>query len=52
MCRGPPCDEMLRELDEDIWESLAKCFQFRLLNRWTEDDDMLWARQLVTMVKK
>ena len=23
-----------------------------LLNHWTEDQDMLWARQLVTMVKK
>ena len=44
--------EMLRELDEDIWETLARCFQFRLLNHWTEDEDMLWARQLVTMVKK
>ena len=43
--------EMLRELDEDIWEILAKCFQFSLLN-WTEDEDMLWARQLVTMAKK
>ena len=39
--------EMLRELDEDIWETLAKCFQFRLLNHWSEDQDMLWARQLV-----
>ena len=29
---------MLTELDEDIWETLAQ--------------DMLWARQLVTMVKK
>ena len=44
--------EMLRKLDDDIWETLAKCFQFRLLNHWTEDQDMLWARQLVTMVKK
>ena len=44
--------EMLRELDEDTWETLAKCFQFRLLHHWTEDEDMLWARQLVTMVKK
>ena len=44
---------MLRELDEDTWETLARCFQFRLLNHWTEEDqDMLWARQLVTMVKK
>ena len=43
--------EMLRELDDDMWETLAKCFQFRLLNHWT-DEDMLWARQLVTMVKK
>ena len=44
--------EMLKELDEDMWETFAKCFQFRLLNHWTEDQDMLWARQLVTMVKK
>ena len=32
---------MLKELDEDM-----------LLNHWTENQDMLWARQLVTMVKK
>ena len=44
--------EMLRELNQDIWETLARCFLFRLLNLWTEDQDMLWARQLVTMVKK
>ena len=43
--------EMLRELDEDTRETLAKCFPFRLLNHWTEDQDLLWARQLVTMVK-
>ena len=30
--------EMLTELDDDIWETLAKCFQFRLLNHWTEDE--------------
>ena len=23
-----------------------------LLNHWTEDQDMMWARQLVTLVKK
>ena len=44
--------EMLRELDQDIWETLARSLQFRLLNHWTEDQDMMWARQLVTMVKK
>ena len=44
--------EMLRELDDDVWETLATCFQFRLLNHWTEDEDMLWARHLVTIVKK
>ena len=44
--------EMFRELDEDIWETLAKLFQFRLLNHWTEDEDPLWAGQLVAMVKK
>ena len=44
--------EMLRELDDDIWETLAKCFQFRLQNHWTEGEDMLWARQLVAMVKE
>ena len=26
--------EMPRELDEDTWETLAKCCQFRLLNHW------------------
>ena len=45
-------DDLVREFDQDPWETLAKCFQFRLLNHWTEDQDMLWARQLVTMVKK
>ena len=44
--------EMLRELDSDIWETIASCFQFRLMNRWTEDTDKLWKTQLVTMVKK
>ena len=44
--------EMLRELDQDIWETLARCFRFRLLNHWTKDQDMMWARQLVTMVEK
>ena len=44
--------EMLRELVEDTWETLSRCFQFRLLNHWTEDQGMLWAGQLVTMVKK
>ena len=28
--------EMLRELDDDMWETLAKCFHCRLLNHWTE----------------
>ena len=32
--------EMFRELDEDIWETLANCFQFRSLNHWTEDEDV------------
>ena len=44
--------EMLRELDADIWETIASCFQFRLMNRWTEETDKLWKTQLVTMVKK
>ena len=44
--------KMLRELDQDTRETLARCFQYRLLNQWTEDQDMMWARQLVTMVKK
>ena len=39
-------------MDDDIKKTLAKCFQFRLLNHWTEVEYMLWARQLVTMVKK
>ena len=43
---------MVRELNQDIWETLARCFHFRLLNHWTEDQDMVWARLLVTMVKK
>ena len=44
--------EMLRELDQDMRETLARCCQFRLLNHWAEDKDMMWARKLVTMVKK
>ena len=44
--------EMLRELDSDVWETIANCFQFRLLNHWTEDTDSVWKTQLVTMVKK
>ena len=34
--------EMLRELDSDVWETIANCFQFRLLNHWTEDTDSVW----------
>ena len=44
--------EMLRELDSDIWETIASCFQFRLMNHWTEETDKSWNTQLVTMVKK
>ena len=44
--------EMLRELDSDIWDKIASCFQYRLLNHWTEAADDLWNMQLVTMVKK
>ena len=44
--------EMLRELDSDVWETIASCFQFRLMNHWTEDVDNLWNQQLVTVVKK
>ena len=44
--------EMLRELDSDIRETIASCFQFRLLNHWTEDTDSVWKTQLVPMVKK
>ena len=38
--------EMPSETSKDTWETLAKSFQFRLLNHWTEEQDML-----VTMVK-
>ena len=44
--------EMLRELDSGIWETIASCFQFRLMNHWTEDTDRLWKTQRITMVKK
>ena len=44
--------EMLRALDSDIWETIASCFQFRLMNHWTEGTDALWRTQLVTTVKK
>ena len=44
--------EMLRELDADIWEMIARCFWYRLLNHWTECDDQLWKTQQVTMVNK
>ena len=30
---------MLRELDADIWETIACCFRYRLLNHCTECDD-------------
>ena len=43
---------MLRELDSDVWETIASCFQFRLMNHWKEDADNLWKQQVVTMVKK
>ena len=38
--------EMLRSWTETFRTLLQSAFS------WTEDDDMLWARQLVTMVKK
>ena len=44
--------EMLRELDADIWDTIACCFRYRLLHHWTEGDDQMWKAQLVTMVKK
>ena len=44
--------EMLRELEMDMWEKIALCFQHRLLNHWTEDSDEIWKTQVVTMVKK
>ena len=44
--------EMLRELDTDISEILASCFQFRLLIHWTEDADTMWPKQLVTLSRK
>ena len=30
---------MLRQLDSDIWETIASCLQFRLMNHWTEDTE-------------
>ena len=44
--------EMLRELDSDIWVTIASSFQFSLMKHWTDDSDKLWKTQLVTMVKK
>ena len=44
--------ETLRELDKDIWEILARCFQFKLLNHWTVDADTMWSKKLVTIVKR
>ena len=36
----------------DIWETIASCFQFRLMNHWTEGTESVWKTQLVTVVKK
>ena len=44
--------EMLRELDPDICETIASCFQFKLLNHCTEETEELWKTQQTTMVKK
>ena len=44
--------EMLGELASDIWETIASCFQFRLMNHWTEDTESVWKTHLFTMVKK
>ena len=38
--------DMFQELNEDIWGTLAKCFQ---LNHWTEDADAMWSTQFVTL---
>ena len=44
--------EMFGVLDTDIWETIASCFQFRLMNHWTEDTESVWKTQLVTSQEK
>ena len=44
--------EMLREFKTDLWETIASCFQFRLMNLCIEETHKSWNIQLVTMVKK
>ena len=44
--------EMLTELDADIWETIASCLQFRLINHWTEETEELWKALQITIVKK
>ena len=41
--------EMLRERDADVWDTVAKCFQYRFLNHWTEGSDKMWKTQLATI---
>ena len=43
--------EIVRELDSDTWETIVSCFQFRLMNHWTEDTDKLWKTHLVAVVE-
>ena len=43
--------EMLRKLDEDFCELLAKCLKLRLEPYWTEDADMIWVKVCVTVIR-
>ena len=31
-----------RELDSDVWETIASCFRLTLMNHWAEDVDKPW----------
>ncbi len=44
--------EMLFQLDDDILDELAKSFRFRLLNHGTEEAEVMWVKQTLSLVKK
>jgi hypothetical protein len=43
--------EMLHQLDDDVFDELAKAFRFRLLNHVTEDEEKMWENQTLNLVK-
>ena len=50
MRKGLDCDRDAQRTGPDTWETIASCFQLRLINHWIEETEELWKRQQITMV--